>query len=105
MVLSVVYGMDTSTCTSTSTKGYVILLNNHLNTTDAMVSLVAPSVSHYCHVHVVFHFNCLDLRNIILPFRMQFHLIRDRRKTMGLPEQLIHLYFHFAVAELNWITY
>ena len=45
MTLSVAHGIDASTGTSTNTKGHIIPLNNHLNITNAMVSLMAPSAS------------------------------------------------------------
>ena len=36
---------DARTCTSTGTKSHIITLNNYLNITNAMVSLMAPSAS------------------------------------------------------------
>ena len=35
----------------TSSKGHIIHLNHHINITNAMVSLMAPPTSCYCHVH------------------------------------------------------
>ena len=46
-----VNGTDASTGTNTSTKGHKIYVNNHLNITNAMVLLMAPPESYYCHVH------------------------------------------------------
>ena len=51
MVMTVAHGNDASTGTHTCTKGDVIPLYNHLNMTNAMVSLIALSASHYCYVH------------------------------------------------------
>ena len=49
--LSMAHGTDVSTGTTTSTKGHTIPLNNHLNITNAILSLMAPSASYYYHVH------------------------------------------------------
>ena len=51
MALSMAYGMGASTGTSPRTKGHIIPLNHHLNITNSMLSLMAPSASCYCHVH------------------------------------------------------
>ena len=45
MVPSIANDTDASTSASTGTKSYVTPLNNHLNMTNAMVSLMAPSAS------------------------------------------------------------
>ena len=47
---SIVNGNGASTGSSTSTKCHMIPLNNHLNITNAMVSLMAPSASCFWHV-------------------------------------------------------
>ena len=51
MALSVAHSTDVSNGTSTSTKCHIIPLNNHLNITNTMVQLTAPSTPCYCHVH------------------------------------------------------
>ena len=51
IVSSIAHGTHASNSTSTSTKGHIVPLNNHLNIKNAIVSLIAPSALDYCHVH------------------------------------------------------
>ena len=51
LALSMAHGTDACTGTSTSTKGHILTLNNHLNIIKAMVSMMAPSTSSYYHAH------------------------------------------------------
>ena len=53
MALLMTHCTHVSTSTSTGTKGHITSVNNNLKIKYAMVSLITPSASHYCHEHAI----------------------------------------------------
>ena len=75
VALSMAHGTYANTGTRTSTKGHIIPLNNPLNITNAMVWMMAPSASHYCHINDNYYAPQMPHIKQIMPINSCLHII------------------------------